>query len=159
MINHSIINLEDQKFLISNTPYENTIYDYIELLKFNKIKHVIRVCSENTYPKYMLEENGFFFLEFKIKDGCVPTLEEKEKWINNYNILKSKGIKNFAIHCVSGLGRAPLFMALALVVNDEFDPYDVITLIRNNRKGSLNSIQVKYIISQKNKQKCNCNLQ
>ncbi len=159
MINHSIIKFKDLEFLISGSPYEENIYEFIDLLKFHNIKHVIRVCVENTYPKYMLIDNGFFFYEFKIIDGNITTVEEKKIWINLYNNLKKNGIKNFAIHCVSGFGRAPLFLAIALV-NDGLEPYEAISFIRNHRKGSLNSLQVKYIINQKkNIQNCICNLQ
>lgn len=157
MINFSIICFKDLKFLISNSP-SNYIDEYINLLKLNKILHVIRVCEEKTYPKYILEKNGFFFYEYRIKDGNTTTLEEEENWINLFSNLRKKGIKNYAIHCKSGLGRAPFFLALILL-KEGIEPYEVINFIRNNRKGSLNSNQVKYILKKKNIYKCICTIQ
>ena len=49
------------------------------------------------------------------------------------------------VHCVAGLGRAPLLVAVALV-NAGMEPFDAIELIRKSRKGALNVIQANYII-------------
>ena len=43
------------------------------------------------------------------------------------------------VHCVAGLGRAPLLVAIALV-NKGCPPVMAIDLIRKNRKGALNVI-------------------
>ena len=43
------------------------------------------------------------------------------------------------MHCVAGLGRAPLLVALALV-NKGCAPTTAIDLIRKSRKGALNVI-------------------
>ena len=49
------------------------------------------------------------------------------------------------MHCVAGLGRAPLLVALALV-NKGCPPVMAIDMIRKNRKGALNVIQANYIL-------------
>ena len=158
MIDFTTICFKDLKFLISASPSIYNIKEYINLLKLNKILHVIRVCEEKTYPKYIIEKNGFIFYEYKIKDGNSTTIEEEEIWINLFSILKEKGIKNYAIHCKSGLGRAPLFLALILL-KEGIKPYEVINFIRNNRRGALNSNQVKYILEKKKIYKCYCTIQ
>lgn len=50
-----------------------------------------------------------------------------------------------AIHCVAGLGRAPILVALALV-EAGMDALSVIELIRTRRPGALNTVQVRYLI-------------
>lgn len=65
------------------------------------------------------------------------------------------------MHCVAGLGRAPLLVALALV-NKGCPPVMAIDMIRKNRKGALNVIQANYILEFKPKRssteqkKCKC---
>jgi protein tyrosine phosphatase type IVA len=56
--------------------------------------------------------------------------------------------KRIGVHCVAGLGRAPLLVALALV-NKGCPPINTIDLIRKNRKGALNVIQANYILEYK----------
>lgn len=58
--------------------------------------------------------------------------------------------KRIGVHCVAGLGRAPLLVALALV-NKGCSPVNTIDLIRKNRKGALNVIQANFILEYKPK--------
>ena len=52
------------------------------------------------------------------------------------------------MHCVAGLGRAPLLVALALVEKG-CNPENTIKLVRKNRKGALNLTQANYILEYK----------
>lgn len=56
-----------------------------------------------------------------------------------------KAEKRIGVHCVAGLGRAPLLVALAMV-NKGCTPVNTIELIRKNRKGALNVVQANYIL-------------
>jgi len=49
-----------------------------------------------------------------------------------------------AVHCVAGRGRAPLLVVIALIERG-MDRYEAITLVRQKRRGALNSKQLKYI--------------
>jgi len=60
----------------------------------------------------------------------------------------SSNERRIGVHCVAGLGRAPLLVALALV-NKGCTPVNTIELIRKNRKGALNVIQANYILEYK----------
>ena len=70
------------------------------------------------------------------------------------------------VHCVAGLGRAPLLVALALV-HKGCSRINAIELIRKNRPGSLNLIQANYLVEYKDKgskggknknASCQCNI-
>ncbi|KAJ1979296.1 hypothetical protein H4R33_005757 [Dimargaris cristalligena] len=50
-----------------------------------------------------------------------------------------------AIHCVSGLGRAPLLVTMALVANG-MAPATAIELVRRKRRGALTIEQVDYLM-------------
>ncbi len=52
------------------------------------------------------------------------------------------------MHCVAGLGRAPLLVVLALI-NRGCEPFEAINLIRKARRGALNIIQTNYITEYK----------
>ena len=52
------------------------------------------------------------------------------------------------VHCVAGLGRAPLLVALALV-HKGCPRMNAIDLIRSKRPGALNMIQANYLIEYK----------
>jgi hypothetical protein len=51
-----------------------------------------------------------------------------------------------AVHCVAGLGRAPLLVAIALMEFGGLSALDAIELIRSKRRGSLNSRQIRYLV-------------
>jgi hypothetical protein len=53
-----------------------------------------------------------------------------------------------AVHCVAGLGRAPVLVAIALI-EAGMDKLDAIELIRRKRRGAFNSRQIQYIDSYK----------
>ena len=49
------------------------------------------------------------------------------------------------MHCVAGLGRAPLLVAIALI-EAGIAPIDAVDFIRSCRRGAFNALQLKYII-------------
>ena len=63
--------------------------------------------------------------------------------------------RRIGVHCVAGLGRAPLLVALALV-NKGCPPTNTIALVRKNRKGALNLTQANYILEYKPKSNAGC---
>jgi protein tyrosine phosphatase type 4A len=55
-------------------------------------------------------------------------------------------IPSIAVHCVSGLGRAPVLVAIAILEYfPSMDVLDVIQWIRGYRKGALNSLQIHWL--------------
>ena len=54
------------------------------------------------------------------------------------------------VHCLAGLGRAPLLVAVSLI-EKKMDQLDAINLMRTKRPGSLNSNQINWLIEYKPK--------
>lgn len=50
-----------------------------------------------------------------------------------------------AVHCVAGLGRAPVLVAIALIEMG-MKPLDTIEFIRGKRRGAFNKPQIAYLV-------------
>ena len=53
--------------------------------------------------------------------------------------------KTIAVHCVAGLGRAPVLVAIALMEYERMDAVDAVMMIRSLRRGAINENQLKYL--------------
>ncbi|KCV70925.1 protein-tyrosine phosphatase [Fonticula alba] len=53
-------------------------------------------------------------------------------------------VEPIAVHCVAGLGRAPVLVATALV-DQGFDPLEAVEFIRTRRRGAFNSRQIEFV--------------
>ena len=145
----------------------------------------MRVC-EPTYDKSQLEAVGIKvyvgilnLLHFKhdkewpFPDGDAPpshivndwlTLVQKkfEKKPNNSNTSNTNTNNNtnssetIGVHCVAGLGRAPVLVAMALIEGG-MAPLDSVIYIRERRRGAINAKQLKYLeMYKKHKKEKSC---
>lgn len=81
-------------------------------------------------------------------DGDAPPKAVVEAWLSVCKkVFKhSTGVDQPAIgiHCVAGLGRAPILVCIALIESG-MDAVAAVTLIRNKRKGAINRMQLQYL--------------
>ena len=148
------------RFLIMDAPNDNNLPSYIEVLKKKQVVVVTRVCDP-TYSAGPLLAAGIKVVEIPFPDGDPPPPHVVEKWLalvdqvfkHNGQQQNGRGVElqldgiskpAIAIHCVAGLGRAPVMVAIALVENG-MDPFDAIAFIRKKRRGAINARQLKYI--------------
>ena len=66
--------------------------------------------------------------------------------LGTYN--ETQALPCVAVHCVAGLGRAPLLVCLALIEYG-MEPLDAVELVRKHRRGALNSRQVAWVAQYK----------
>ncbi|KAG7274980.1 hypothetical protein CRUP_001073 [Coryphaenoides rupestris] len=96
------ITYKNMRFLITHNPTNATLNKFIEELKKYGVTTVVRVC-EATYDAALVGKEG---IQVLIVDD----------WLN---LLKGKFREEpgccVAVHCVAGLGRAPVLVALALI--------------------------------------------
>lgn len=132
------------RFLITDRPSDVTIYQFIDELRKHNCKDVVRVC-EPTYKIEPLETEGVVVFDWEFPDGHPPPKDVKEKWIR---LVKERTMLNpgscIAVHCVAGLGRAPVLVAIALMeAGMKYE--DAVELIRQHRRGAINQKQLAYL--------------
>lgn len=108
------------------------------------------VCATDpTYRTDDLAAVGVNFTELSFTDGSPPTSEIIEKWL----MLLNKEFSNnpemcVGVHCVTGLGRAPVLVAIALIeLGMKYE--DAVELIRKKRRGAINSRQLEFLAKYK----------
>uniref|UniRef100_A0A8D0V6A6 Protein tyrosine phosphatase type IVA 3 n=1 Tax=Sus scrofa TaxID=9823 RepID=A0A8D0V6A6_PIG len=133
------VEYKNMRFLITHNPTNATLSTFIEDLKKYGATTVVRVC-EVTYDKAPLEKDGI-------------TVVVVEDWLS---LLKTKFCDDpgscVAVHCVAGLGRAPVLVALALIESG-MKYEDAIQFIRQKRRGAINSKQLTYLEKYRPKQR------
>ncbi|XP_061838432.1 protein tyrosine phosphatase type IVA 2 isoform X1 [Nerophis lumbriciformis] len=114
-----------------------------ELKKFS-VQTVVRVC-ESTYDKAPVEKEGIQVLDWPFDDGAPPPTHIVDDWLKLLNTkFREEPGCCIAVHCVAGLGRAPVLVALALIETG-MKYEDAVQFIRQKRRGAFNSKQLLYL--------------
>jgi protein tyrosine phosphatase type 4A len=152
----TLITHPPMKFLIMDAPRQANLHLYIKEMRKHSVTHVVRVC-EPTYHGGELVNAGIQLSEMAYEDGHSPPKEIIDRWLglvdsvfyqtttsitpNNNNNSESC----IAVHCVAGLGRAPVLVALALIEFANMDPVEAVSFIRKQRRGAINEKQLIYL--------------
>merc|ERR1719461_1745007 len=116
-----------------DAPTDDNLRTYIKELHQKSVRCVVRTC-EPTYS-----EEPLIAAKMNVKDLPFPDRH-----------------RPVAVHCVAGLGRAPVLVAIALIEIANIDPLKAIHLIRNIRRGAINQKQYQYLKAYVRKSKHNC---
>lgn len=142
------IQYKNMRFLITEQPQDATIQNYIKILKEHRVTHLV-CATDPTYKTDELGSIGVNFTELSFADGSPPSAEIIEKWL----VLLGKEFDDnpemcVGVHCVTGLGRAPVLVAVALVeLGMKYE--DAVELIRKKRRGAINSRQLEFLAKYK----------
>jgi protein tyrosine phosphatase type IVA len=138
------------RFIINDCPTDNNLQDYIKEFKKHNVQHVVRVCQP-TYSDAALIKEDIQVHCLMFEDGGTPPDSVVKQWLSlvqqvfdgNYGDAPA-----IAVHCVAGLGRAPVLVALALI---EFgmDKLDAVSFVRTKRRGAFNNRQIQYLAEYK----------
>jgi len=140
----SLIVKDNFKFLIMDAPTDHNLQKYIDYLKAHDVQTVVRTC-EPTYATDVLEKAGIKVVDIRFCDSEPPSRKVIKQWLN---IVKNENIDNdrpVAVHCVAGLGRSPLLVAIALIRLAKMAAIESIDLIRNIRRGAFSQSQLNYL--------------
>lgn len=151
----SVIEYDNMRFLITDRPTDANMPKYIEELKKHHVKDVVRVC-EPTYDKEQLEKHDIHIKDLEFDDGSAPSKEICDNW---FELLRSRFFDHdrdrdccVAVHCVAGLGRAPVLVAIALMERG-MKYEDAVASIRQKRRGAINARQLEYLQKYRPKQR------
>eukprot|EP00182_Erythrolobus_australicus_P002340 CAMPEP_0185829140 /NCGR_PEP_ID=MMETSP1353-20130828/67_1 /TAXON_ID=1077150 /ORGANISM="Erythrolobus australicus, Strain CCMP3124" /LENGTH=238 /DNA_ID=CAMNT_0028526893 /DNA_START=283 /DNA_END=999 /DNA_ORIENTATION=- len=147
------------RLLVTDAPGEHELGSFAAVLRKHDVKHVVRVCepkptNPNAYDAEKLFKLGFVHHQMSFADGSPPPdsviadwllLLEKVFYSSQGDDAGGNGT-TVAIHCLSGLGRAPLLAAVALVQHG-MDSFDAVGYIRARRRGAINNRQFAFLES------------
>eukprot|EP00922_Rhytidocystis_sp_ex-Travisia-forbesii_P049366 GHVS01073493.1.p1 GENE.GHVS01073493.1~~GHVS01073493.1.p1 ORF type:complete len:170 (-),score=7.24 GHVS01073493.1:361-870(-) len=146
---HSVMNQPTRivngrvKCLILDAPSTENLHSYLqEMLDFG-VTDLVRTC-EKTYDDSIVLAAGIQVHEMVFPDGEPPPVPIIDQWLGVVNkVIGQKAA--VAVHCVAGLGRAPVLVAVALIEKSGLDPLDSIMFIRDRRKGAINRNQLIFL--------------
>ena len=138
------VTYRNMRFLITHNPTNATLSKFIEELKKYGVTTIVRVC-EATYDTTLVEKEGIHVLDWPLDDGAPASNQIVDDWLS---LVKIKFREDpgccIAVHCVAGLGRAPVLVALALIEGG-MKYEDAVQFIRQKRRGAFNSKQLLYL--------------
>jgi protein tyrosine phosphatase type 4A len=149
----TFVEYEGLRFLIADAPSDNNLIHYINAFEAYNVTDVVRVC-EPTYNIAPLEERNIRVHDWVFGDGEAPPNQIVTEWLNLVNKRFSQKYSDetkrptIACHCVAGLGRAPVLVAIALI-EAGMSALDSVSFIRERRHGAINNRQLKYLESYK----------
>ncbi|KAJ1547537.1 Protein tyrosine phosphatase type IVA 1 [Nowakowskiella sp. JEL0078] len=151
----TLIEYRNLRFVVFDAPSERTLELYHTELLRHGVTDVVRVC-EPTYDKVVMESRGIKVHDWPFPDGDPPPAHVVEAWLQLVNDRFQEGMSGaIGVHCVAGLGRAPVLVAMALI-EAGMKPLDSVIYIRERRRGAINARQLTYIehYHRKSKEKC-----
>lgn len=163
------------RYLILDCPTESTLGFYLDEFVHWSVGTVTR-CCQPTYQTQRLTDQGIQVLDLPFKDGGVPPAQVIQEWLHlvettrkryqqqqqqqtedDKSLTDDKAVDSnrqqqqqqqptIAVHCVAGLGRAPVLVAIALIEMG-MKPLDAIEYIRSKRRGAFNKPQIMFLVS------------
>ncbi|KAF9902168.1 Protein tyrosine phosphatase type IVA 1 [Linnemannia zychae] len=148
----AVIEYKHMRFLVSDAPADSNLPLYVTEFEKHHTKNVVRVCDP-TYGTAALDKLGIKVYDWPFGDGEGPPPNITRDWLNLVDSVFGKDeeqqpTQTIAIHCVAGLGRAPLLVAIALI-EAGLTPEESIARVREKRRGALNTKQTKFIMDYK----------
>ena len=152
----TLITTPHLRFLIMDAPRQSNLHLYIKECRRNHVTDVVRVC-EPTYLGGELTSAGIQLHEMAYEDGHSPPEDILQRWlalvedrfISGDGSVNKKGgggeQTTIAVHCVAGLGRAPVLVAIALMEFEKMDAVEAVMMIRRQRRGAINEKQLQYL--------------
>jgi len=99
-----------------------------------------------------MELAGITVHEMSYADGTRPPDDVIKQFLQ---LVKQRFVDNkeevtladtcIGVHCVAGLGRAPVLVAIALIEFGGCDPIVAAEFIRKHRRGAINMMQLEYL--------------
>jgi len=168
------ITVTPMSFLIMDAPRQSNLHLYIRECRKHGVSDIVRVCEPTYHGDVDLRNAGIELHEMAYDDGTSPSRDILERWLDlvseRFYKKKKQPLEKkdstekpttsgkattpvngsfppttIAVHCIAGLGRAPVLVAIALIEFAGMDPVDAVSLIRKHRRGAINEKQLQYL--------------
>eukprot|EP00211_Chloroparvula_japonica_P011525 CAMPEP_0119123332 /NCGR_PEP_ID=MMETSP1310-20130426/3310_1 /TAXON_ID=464262 /ORGANISM="Genus nov. species nov., Strain RCC2339" /LENGTH=104 /DNA_ID=CAMNT_0007113123 /DNA_START=466 /DNA_END=780 /DNA_ORIENTATION=+ len=90
-----------------------------------------------------MTEAGIQVHDLEYADGTNPSKDHLAKWRQLVKEAR-KNSTSIAVHCIAGLGRAPVMVCTTLI-DSGMEPLEAVKFVRERRKGAINAGQLKYL--------------
>jgi protein tyrosine phosphatase type IVA len=169
----TLIEQQSMRFLIMDAPRSSNVHLYLKAMAKHHVTDVVRVC-EPTYSTTDVCSAGITVHEMEYKDGSSPSEQLIQSWLRlvettfymtptppthtttaggSSTVSTTTVPPCIAVHCIAGLGRAPVMVAIALIEFANMDPIEAVQWIRSRRRGAINNAQIQYLSSYKKQYK------
>lgn len=149
----TLIEHERLRFLIMDAPSQSNLKLYLREMERHGVTDVVRVCDP-TYAREMVEGQGISVHDWVFPDGDAPPDAVIRRWLllvnDRFGLVQRDAAlvvptgAAVAVHCVAGLGRAPVLVAIALIESG-MPALDAVKFIRQRRRGAINNRQLKFL--------------
>jgi len=155
--NPSLVEWRNLRFLITDAPKDANLHVYLKLFKKYNVTDIVRI-SEPLYKRAGVEAAGIRLHEMHFPDGESPPEEIITEFLDIVDEIfpaskaapaggaAATNTPCIVVHCVAGLGRAPVMVAIALI-EAGLDAISAVQFIRERRRGAINSLQLSYLES------------
>ncbi|KAG0053564.1 Protein tyrosine phosphatase type IVA 1 [Gryganskiella cystojenkinii] len=149
----AVIEYQNMRFLVSDAPSDSNLVLYTAEFERHHAKEVVRVCDP-TYGTAPLTRLGISVHDWPFGDGEGPPANIVNEWLalvkQRFGIdPANKPSEAIVVHCVAGLGRAPLLVAIALMEIGGLSNEESIQRVRDVKRGALNMRQHRWLIDYK----------
>lgn len=165
----SFLEYKGQRFLIIDAPTDRNVAHYIREFKKYGVTDLVRACDPS-YSTDAVVASGVEVHEMAFRDGDPPPAEVLKSWLGLVNERfkgkgkgksssgdESKQDPTIAVHCVAGLGRAPVLVCVALI-EAGLMPLEAVDFVRKHRRGAINTRQLGYLRLYKRQSKGCCTI-
>eukprot|EP00842_Homolaphlyctis_polyrhiza_P000309 jgi/Hompol1/1279/HPOL_001156-RA len=151
MVSHAALPVD---MLITDCPSSDAVGEFADMLHSYGVSHLLRICEASAYNKQPVEAQGIAVHELFFEDGTPPTSQVMDAFralIDSASLSAtatapaSSTKPTFAIHCISGIGRAPVLVCVALI-DGGMDPMAAIEFVRSKRRGAINKVQLAWLL-------------
>lgn len=142
----SFVEYKHLRFLIIDAPTDVNVDAYIREFKAVTVTALVRACECGYSPDRVVRA-GVAVHDMPFPDGEPPPESIIKSWLDLCATTFARGNpekRAIAVHCVAGLGRAPVLVAIALI-EEGLEPLEAVAAIRAKRRGAINARQLHYL--------------
>ncbi|KAJ3203471.1 Protein tyrosine phosphatase type IVA 1 [Entophlyctis luteolus] len=152
-------------FVVFDAPSDSTLPLYLAELSARSVSHIVRVSEMPTYSAAAVADlaPSISVVDLPFPDGSVPPPHTITAFLDLCQSVFPGGLTNkqqicgdditsppqraIGVHCIAGLGRAPMLVAIALIESG-MSALEAVEYVRVRRRGAFNSVQLRFLVDE-----------